>query len=159
MTSKLILNTNIHTILAEFQEAIREGYRFTPKSDLFTSMSGLHELYLYKSDIEVAVLTHEDAFEKVVVEDYNKQKVLLAIQQLVLSGYEIKPESVLWDSLGTKRVVMFSVQHPNNKVYTKGELEDMDYEGLKQVGRLRNAFNRSRAVMQEQILRYQQDNK
>lgn len=157
--SKLILNQNIHVVLQEFQEAIREGYRFTPKSDLFTSMSGLNELYLYKSDVEVVVLTHEDAFEKAVVEDYNKQKVLLAVQQLVLSGYEIKPESVLWDSLGTKRIVMFNVEHPNNKVFTKEELEDMDYEELKQIARLRNAFNRSRSVMAAGVLKYQEGGK
>ena len=157
MSSKLLLNTNIHVILSDFESALKVGYRFVPgRSDLFTSISGLHEMTLYKQNIEVQLLSYEDAFETVVIENYDKTKVLCQLQQYILSGYQIQPDKTLWFDLGSKRIVVHNPEHPNCKIYTKEDLENMDYEELKRIGRLRNAFNRGRGVMVEQILRYQE---
>lgn len=155
MTSRLILNQNIHIVLTEFQEFVKEGYRFTPKSDLFTSMNGLHELYLYKTDVEVEVLTHEDAVERVVISDHDKTKFLSQLQQHIVSGYAIDFDSLYYDSYGSKRVQVFNPEHPNNIQYTKESLYELPYEEIKVIGRLRGCFNRNKDVMIAGILKYE----
>lgn len=158
MSNKLLLNTNINVILGDFESALKVGYRFVPgRSDLFTSISGLHEMTLYKQNIEVQLLSYEDAFETVVIENYDKTKVLCQLQQYVLSGYQIQPDKTLWFDLGSKRVVVHNPEHPSARTYTKEELYDMPYEELKVIGRLRNCFNRGKDVMIAGILKYDED--
>jgi hypothetical protein len=154
---KLILNNNIYVVLQEFQEAIHNGYRFTPKSDLFTSVSGLHELQLFKQDVEVNVLSHEDAIEKVLIDNHDKNKFLCSLQQHILSGYAIDFDSLYWDSYGGKRVVVVNPEHPNNVRYTKEDLYELPYDEIKIIGRLRGCFNRNKDVMIAGILKYEQE--
>lgn len=158
MTSKILLQTNPVQLMADFQSAIQHGYRFVPaRSQLFEHVGGLLELDLYKQDIEIPEIKFEDMLGDVCVVDYCKTKFLLEVQALIVNEYEIDLNSVSYDTVGTKRCRLIRKNHPSLMKYTKEELDNMDYESLKYIGKMRKCFNRSRSVMVEQILRFQQE--
>ena len=152
---KLILSNNIHVILKEYESALNQGFRFIPeRSNLHMSPTGLYELELYKQDIEIQEVTFESDPETVVVSDYDKNKLLIGLQKYLVNGYTIT--DIQWVSeITLKSVKVYNELHPNTRQYSKEELTEMSYEDLKQVGKLRNCFNRSRDVMTNGILKYQ----
>lgn len=157
MTSKILLQTNPVQLMDDFQSALQHGYRFvSARSQLFEHVGGLLELDLYKQDVEIPEIKFEDMLGDVWVVDYDKTKFLLEVQVLIVNEYEIDLNSVSYDAVGTKRCRLIRKNHPSLKKYTKEELDNMDYETLKYIGKMRKCFNRSRSVMQEQILRFQQ---
>lgn len=152
---KTIANSNIIILLNDLQEAIQEGYRLVPNKS-FLETYPLNEITLYKEDVDVAELSEYDALPKVTVESYDAMSVLFDVQRFIVNGYEIQ-DSVFWLGVGTKRFPMFKPTHLANVVYTKEELDEMEYELLKEVGRVRNCFNRSRSVMVNNILKFQDE--
>ena len=158
MNTKLLLNTNVHVLLQDFQSCVQNNYYFIPdRSLLSVSISGLYELELHKQEIVFPVIGFEDAFESVLVNEYDSTQFLLQVQKFVASGYELDFNTLYYDSYGSKSVKLFHAAHPNNIVYTKEELIDLPYEELKVVGRLRGAFNRSRDVIVNNILKYEEN--
>ena len=158
MTSKILLQTNPVQLMADFQSALQHGYRFvSARSQLFEHVGGLLELDLYKQDIEIPEIKFEDMLGDVCVVDYCKTKFLLEVQSLVVNEYEIDLDSVSYDTVGTKSCRLIRKNHPSLMKYTKEELDNMDFETLKYIGKMRKCFNRSRSVMVEQILRFQQE--
>lgn len=158
MTSKILLQTNPVQLMADFQTALQHGYRFvSARSQLFEHVGGLLEIDLYRQDIEIPEIKFEDMLGDVCVVDYCKTKFLLEVQALIVNEYEIDLDSVSYDIVGTKRCRLVRQNHPSLKKYTKEELDNMDFEALKYIGKMRKCFNRSRSVMQEQILRFQQE--
>lgn len=153
---KLLLNTNIYVVLKEYESALNQGFRFIPgRSNLHVSPTGLYELELFKQDIEIQEVTFESDPETVVVSDYDKNKVLISLQKYLVNGYTIA--DIQWFSeITLKSVRAYNELHPNTRKYSKEELTEMSYEDLKQVGKLRNCFNRSRDVMTNGILKYQE---
>lgn len=157
---KLILNTNHVVILQEFEKAVLQGYLFVPgRSDLFIHPTGLMELQVYKQELEIPKLGYEDALDVVFVATHDKTDFLLQLQKYILSGWRINLNSVYFDAIGTKSCKLVHPEHPVSRVYTKEELDEMSYEELKYVGRLRNCFNRGRDVMVSNILKFQEDRK
>lgn len=152
---KLLLNTNIHIVLRDYELALKSDYRFVPgRSNLHMSPTGLYELKLYKQDIEIQEVTFESDPETVVVSDYDKNKLLIGLQKYLVNGYTII--AIEWIGETTKKsLILYNALHPNTRKYFKEELTEMSYEDLKQIGKLRNCFNRSRDVMTNGILKYQ----
>ena len=154
---KLILSNNIFVVLAEFQEAVKDGYHFVPnKSLLSTSLSGLYELEVHKQEQQFPVIGFEDAFESVLVNEYDSTQFLLQVQKFVASGYELDFNTLYYDSCGSKSVKLFHAAHPNNIMYDKETLNELPYEELKVIGKLRKCFNRSRDVLINNILKYEE---
>ena len=157
MSSKLILNTNPVVVLQEFEKAVKAGYMFVPgRSDLFIHSTGLMELELHRQELEIPKLGFEDALDKVVVNSHDKTDFLLQLQKYILSGWELHLRTVYFDTIGSKSVRLVHPEHPASKVYSKEELNEMPYDELKQVGRIRKVFNKSRDVMTNQILKFQE---
>lgn len=155
---KLILNTNPVILLDEFQKSVRDGNFFVPgRSDLFIHPSGLLELDLYEQELVIEKINYEDALDRVVIQTHDKIFLLLEVQRYVISGWQIDLKSIYFDSIGTKRCKLINTEHPAAFVYDKETLDAMDYEELKRVSKIRKCFNRSRSVMVEQILRFQQE--
>lgn len=155
---KTLINTNPVTIFRDAQEAFKQGYRFVSgRSDITEWHTGMIEIDLYKQQIEIPEIKFEDMLGDVWVVDYCKTKFLLEVQALIVNEYEIDLNSVSYDTVGTKRCRLVRKNHPSLKKYTKEELDNMDYEALKYIGKMRKCFNRSRSVMVEQILRFQQE--
>ena len=157
MSSKLILNTNPVVVLQEFEKAVKAGYLFVPgRSDLFIHSTGLMELELYKQELEIPKLGFEDALDKVVVNSHDKTDFLLQLQKYILSGWELDLRTVYFDTIGSKMVRVVHPSHPVSLVYTKEELQEMDYDELKRIAKLRNCFVKSRDVMVNKVLQFQE---
>lgn len=158
MTSKILLQTNPVQLMADFQSALQHGYRFVPaRSQLFEHVGGLLELDLFKQDIEIPEIKFEDMLGDVWVVDYDKTKLLLQLQSLIVNEFEIDLNSVSYDIVGTKRCRLVRKNHPSLKKYTKEELDNMSWDEVKYIGRMRQVFNRNRDIMITQILKFQQE--
>lgn len=152
---KAILESNPIIVLKQMQEAIKDGWRLKPNASFLVNYPR-YELLMFKEDVDVKNVLENEAPETVYLADYDVNKLLFAAQRFIVSGYDIDLQNVFWDDIGTKRLKLFKADHPNNIIYTKEQLDQMSYEELKQIGRLRDAFNRSRDVMITGILKYQE---
>jgi len=160
MSKKLILNTNPVVIIQEFERAVLQGYFFVPgRSDLFVHASGLMEMELYKQELSVQKIEFEDALDIVTIHNHDKTVFMLEIQKYVLSGWCVDLNTLYYDVVGSKMCRMKHPEHPVSLVYTKEELQAMEYEELKRVAKLRNAFNKSRDVMVTKVLQFQEARK
>lgn len=154
---KLLLNTNHVVILQEFEKAVLAGYLFVPgRSDLFIHPTGLLEVELYKQELEIPKVNFEDDLDIVFVATHDKTILLLELQKYILSGWQIDLNSVYFDAIGTKSCKLVHLEHPVSRVYTKEELDEMDFEELKAISRLRGCFNRQRSVLISNVLKFQE---
>lgn len=155
---KLIIDRNPVIVLREFEDAVKQGYLFVVgRSDLFVEVSGLMQIDLYKQQIESPEITFEQELDIVYVSEYDKLKFILRIQALVLSGWEIDLNSINYSITGSKICKLVHPEHPVSKVYSKEDLDQMDFEELKAISRLRGCFNRQRSVLIANVLKFQED--
>ncbi len=156
--TKTLLNYNPVVLIKDFEQSLLHGYRFVPgSSDLTEFPSGLLELQLYKQDIVIDQINFEDELGIVYLADYDKIKFMIALQRYVLNGYQVELNSVAYDIIGTKRCKLIRPDHPSLVLYSKEELEAMDYEDLKVIARIRQCFNKTRAILINNVLKFQQD--
>ena len=156
--TKTLLNYNPVVLIKDFEQALLHDYRFVPgSSDLTEFPSGLLEVQLYKQDIVVDQINFEDELGIVYLADYDKIKFMIALQRYVLNGYQVELDSVAYDIIGTKRCKLIRPDHPSLVLYTKEQLDSMDFEELKVISRIRKCFNKSRAVLINNVLKFQQD--
>lgn len=157
---KLLLNTNHIVILQEFEKAVLQGYLFVPgRSDLSVHPTGLMELELYKQELEIPKLSFEDTLDVVTVNTHDKTVFMLELQKYILSGWRIDLKSVYFDVIGSKLCKLIHPEHPVSRNYEKEELQEMDYEELKRIAKLRNCFVKSRDVMVTKVLQFQEARK
>ena len=157
MSSKLILNTNVVVVMQEFEKAVKAGYLFVPgRSDLFIHATGVMELNLYEQELEIPKVSFEEALDKLVISSHDKTDFLLQLQKYILSGWNINLNSIYFDLIGSKVAMLVHPEHPVSRVYSKEELQGMDYEELKRIAKLRNCFNKSRDVMVAKVLQFQE---
>ena len=153
---KTLINTNPVTIFRDVQEAFKQGYRFVSgRSGITEWHTGMLEIDLYKQEVEIPEITFEQELDIVYVSEYDKLKFILRIQALVLNGWEIDLNSIDYTITGSKRRKLVHPEHPVSRVYEKEELQQMDYDELKRISKLRNCFNKSRDVMVSKILQFQ----
>lgn len=151
-----IIETNIVKLLIEMEELIQEGYRLIPnKSYLFTFPN--YSLDMFKEEYDVVTLTDEDAPPKVTIEEYDSMMFMFAVQRHLLSGYSFEMNTINYNIVGTKRVMMFKEDHEANVIYTREELEAMSYEEIKAAAKVRGCFNRGKNQMITNILKLQGD--
>lgn len=153
---KTILESNPIVLFREMQQAIKDGWRLKPNASFFNNYP-LYEISMFKEDVNVKRVLEDEATETAIIADYDANKILFLAQRFIVSGYDIDLASIVWDDVGGKRMKLFKASHPNNIIYSREALDEMPYEELKQVGRLRNAFNRSRETMILGILKYQEN--
>jgi len=155
---KTLINNNVVVILRDVQEALKQGYRFVSgRSDLVEWPTGMLEIDLYKQEIEIPEINFEDELGIVYLADYDKIKFMIALQRYILNGYQVELDSVAYDIIGTKRCKLIRPDHPSLVLYSKEELESMDYEALKVIARIRQCFNKTRAILINNVLKFQQD--
>lgn len=154
---KTLINTNPVTIFRDVQEAFKQGYRFVSgRSGITEWHTGMLEIDLYKQEVEVPEITFEQELDIVYVSEYDKLKFILRIQALVLNGWEIDLNSIDYTITGSKRCKLVHPSHPVSLAYTKEQLQEMDYDELKRIAKLRNSFNKSRDVMVSKVLQFQE---
>ena len=155
---KLILNTNYVVVLQDFEKAVLAGYYFVPgSSDLVIHPTGLLEVELYKQELEIPKVGFDDALDIVLVSTHDKTLFMLEIQKYIASGWRIDLNSIYFDAIGSKTCKLIHPEHPVSKVYTKEELDTLDFEELKSISRLRGCFNRQRSVLVSNVLNFQKD--
>lgn len=159
MSDSVIISDNNPTMLFKHaEEMFNKGYRFVPaRSNVYEWPQGLIDIDLYKQDLEITPVTFEEAGHVVVINHYDKIKFMIELQKYVLSGYTLDLNSVYYDLIGSKTCKVMNANHPNNIKYTLEELQEMKYEDLKQVAKLRNCFNRNKQTMIGLILRFQEE--
>ena len=155
---KLIFNTNPVIVIQEFEKAVKSGYRFVSGRSAVTEWhTGMLEIDLYKQEIEIPEITFEQELDIVYVSEYDKLKFILRVQSLVLNGWEIDLNSIDYTITGSKRCKLVHPEHPASKIYSKEELNEMPWEELKAIAKIRNCFNRGKDVCVNNILKFQQE--
>ena len=154
MNTKTLTHNNPISLFHELVESIKEGYRIVGNKSFLTTYP-YFEIDLYYNEGEVTVLTDEEVLATIQIVEYDKLKFLLAIQQHVVSGWEVDLKTLSFSEIGSKFVTMNKPSHEGNKQYTREEMEEMEYETLKRAAKLRGCFNKSRNQMINNILRYQ----
>ena len=155
---KTLINTNPVTIFRDVQEAFKQGYRFVSgRSGITEWHTGMLEIDLYNQEVEIPEITFEQELDIVYVLEYDKLKFILRIQALVLNGWEIDLNSIDYTITGSKRCKLVHPEHPASKIYSKEELNEMPWEELKAIAKIRNCFNRGKDVCVNNILKFQQE--
>lgn len=152
---KDIIESNPAILFKRVEEAILEGYRVVDGKTILQTYP-IYEIELFEEDVDFTQITDYDCLPTMVIEQYNSTAFLLDIQQAVLSGWKLNLQSLYYDVTGTKRIKAFKEDHLANVKYTKEELTEMSYEDLKEVGKIRGCFVKSRDVMSTKILQYQE---
>lgn len=155
---KTLINSNVVVILSDVQDSLKQGWYFVPgRSDIVEWHTGMLEIDLYKQEIEVQKINFEDALDIVYVSEYDKLKFILKLQAFILNGWQIDLNSINYSLIGSKSVRLVHPEHPVSLVYEKEELQNMDYDELKRIAKLRNCFVKSRDVMVTKVLQFQEE--
>lgn len=152
---KHLLDYNPINLIDDYIAAINKGWRYTKDSRFYMQPSGMYSLTVFEGGAVDGCLDLTEGL--VLLAEYDATQYVKNIQQLVLNKYTMKPSSVLFSITGVKKATFILEGHPQFTVYTKEQLDEMDYEELKVIGRSRDAFNRGRSVMVSNILKYQEE--
>ena len=152
-----ITEGNIVNLLIKMQEAIQEGWRLVPNKS-WLSYAFVNEITLYKESVDIKKVEDFEA-EQITVLDFDANKFLFELQSCIVSGFEMQLDTLSWDNIGTKRVVLTRSQHPAMLTYTKEQLQEMSYDELKYIAKCLDCFHRSKDQMIRNILIKQEEKK
>lgn len=148
-----ILESNPVVFLVEFEKAVRDNWKLQDCVEGRPSHAFIHSLNLFKGfSPEVERITSEIC----TIDEYDSFEFLKKLQNAVLNDFELQVESVRWDTLGRKLCKLVNKNYVEPAVYTKQQLEDMEYEVLKKIGKQADVFHRSRDIMINRIIEKQQ---
>lgn len=154
---KLIIGSNPVNVFSEFENAIKQGYRFVEnKSDVTEWSTGMLQLDVYSVDQLDTVDYNKEV--TVFISERDKYDFVKKFQQLVIQGYSPDYGSLNYNFMHFKTCEFVNLDHPSNIKYTREQLENMSYEELKEVGKSLDCFNRSREVMTQAILKTNGEN-
>ena len=155
MSNIYLTEQNIHTFIEKLVEAIKQGYRVVHSNEGSVSTAFLYEIKLFK-DVDVTSIELSDY--KVTLSEHDAMRFLLAVQNAVLNGYEVNLDSLRWDSTGVKMINVFDPKHPHSRKYSYQELEEYEWETLKELAKTFDITGRNRVTMINAILNAQEKN-
>ena len=155
MSNIYLTEQNIHTFVEKLTEAIKQGYRVVHSNEGSISTAFLYEIKLFK-DVDVTSIELSDY--KVTLSEHDAMRFLLAVQNAILNGYEVNLDSLWWDSTGAKMVKVFDPKHPHSRKYSYQELEEYEWEALKELAKTFDITGRNRVTMINAILNAQEKN-
>lgn len=148
-----ILESNPVKFVIETVKAMGDGWKLRPDlNEGHPDMAFLYQLKLFKGFSPEYVVCKE---ANILVEEYDAMKYLQGCQEAVLNGFELIVESVRFDSVGLKRAVFSNPNYVEPTIWTKQQLEEMEYETLKKVAKQLDCFNRARDIMIVKVLEKQ----
>jgi len=154
---KLIIGSNPVNVFSEFENAIKQGYRFIDKkSDITEWSTGMLQLDVYSVEQLDTIDYNKEV--TVVISERDKYDFVKKFQQFVVQGYSPDYDSLNYNFMNFKTCEFVNLDHPSNIKYTREQLENMSYEELKEVGKSLDCFNRSREVMTQAILKTNGEN-
>jgi hypothetical protein len=142
-----IVESNPHIFIERFIDAIKDGYVVQNTNSGYVSDGALKEINLFKSKDEY-YCTKSLEYGETVISDYDSQKFLEKLQGAVIQKADVDVNSLYWGLVGSKSVkVILSPPH------TKEELDNMDWEDLKEVCRKQGVSGRDRSVIINRYLK------
>ena len=155
MSNIYLTEQNIHTFIEKLVEAIKQGYQVVHSNEGSISTAFLYEIKMFKgADVTITELNSY----KVTITEYDSMRFLLAVQNAILNGYEVNLDSLWWDSTGIKMVKVFDPKHPHSRKYSYQELEECEWEALKELAKTFDITGRNRVTMINAILNAQEKN-
>lgn len=147
--TKTLLEANPCLLVEALVDAVKDGYRVTNDNYGWLSEArGLKEISLtYDPDRIYA----EMPLGEVVIKDYEAQRFLDQICQVVVAGGVLNIESLTWDVAGIKRIEGKVYKLPE---YTKEQLAEMDWETFKSSVKDVVGTGRDRTVMTTKYLQH-----
>lgn len=147
MTQKLeIFESNPNIFLLRFIEAVKQGYRLQNTNEGTVIEGNYFSVMLYQCEYEIPNVP----VGKQVIEEYNRMEFWKKVQDYVLNNAIIYVESLHYNLMGAKLVSC--VVRPSD-AYTKEELESLEWDVVKEIGKKYNCFNRQRKVMESALIR------
>lgn len=145
--TKTLLEANPCLLVEALVDAVKDGYRITNDNYGWLSESrGLKEISLtYDPEREYP----EIPLGEVVIKDYDAQRFLDQICQVVVAGGVLDVKSLTWDIAGIKRIEGKVYKLPE---YTKEELANMDWETFKASVKSVVGTGRDRSLMTSRYL-------
>ena len=148
---KTITETNPVVLLQEAVNLMKEGYT----AYTLNGMEGVLELTMQKSEEEPVTIPKHEQEKSFTIEGYDALLLLDKIKEYADNAYELDTEDFYWDTTGYKRVTMLNPVVEDASAYTLAELQEMDWDDLRVVGKFHNCFNRNREVMVRNIIKAQ----
>jgi len=141
-----IFESNPNIFLLRFIEAVKQGYRLQNTNEGTVIEGNYFSVMLYQCEYEIPSVP----VGKQVIEEYNRMEFWKKVQDYVLNNAIIDVESLHYNLMGAKLVSC--VVRPSD-AYTKEELENLDWEVVKELGKKYSCFNRQRKVMESSLVR------
>lgn len=145
--TKTLLEANPCLLVEALVDAVKDGYRVTNDNYGWLSEArGLKEISLTYDPERIYV---EMPLGEVVIKDYEAQRFLDQICQVVVAGGVLNIESLTWDIAGIKRIEGKVYKLPE---YTKEQLAEMDWETFKSSVKDVVGTGRDRSLMTNRYL-------
>ena len=142
-----IIEQNPCIFVERFVAAIKHGYVVENSNRGWIVDGALKEINLFKSKDEYYCANILE-YGETVISDYDAQAFLEKLQGALWQKADVSVESLYWDMSGVKSVkVVLSAPH------TKEQLDEMDWEDLKEVCRKQGVSGRDRAVIINRYLK------
>lgn len=147
--TKYILEANVHIFIENLIDAVKDGYRVDNTNyGWLMEANGLKEINLsYDPEREYA----EIPLGEVTITDYDAQRFLGQICQVVVAGGVLDANSLNWDMTGIKSIRGKVYKLPE---YTKEQLADLSWEDFKEAVRSVAGTGRDRTLL---LTRYLQN--
>ena len=141
-----IVESNPHIFIQRFVEAVSKQYYLENSNRGWIVDLSLKELNMYKQRDQPVYENMQ--YGEVIISDYDTQCFLEKLQGAVIQKGDVDVNSLYWDMAGVKSVkVILSAP------YTKEELDDMDWEDLKEVCKKQGVSGRDRSVIINKYLK------
>lgn len=145
--TKTLLEANPCLFVEALVDAVKDGYRVT--NDNYGWLSESHSLKEISLTYDPEREYPEIPLGEVTILDYEAQRFLDQICQVVVAGGVLNIESLAWDVAGIKRIEGKVFKIPE---YTKEQLADMDWETFKASVKSVVGTGRDRSLMTSRYL-------
>ena len=142
-----IIEQNPHIFIERFVQAIKDGYVVQNTNSGYISDGALKQINLFNSKDEYYCANILE-YGETVISDYDAQAFLEKLQGAVWQKADVDVNSLYWDLTSLKSVkVVLSPPH------NKEQLDEMDWEMLKEVCRKQGVSGRDRSVIINKYLK------
>lgn len=150
-----ISESNSYTFMSKFLEAVKDGWRAVNTNEGYISQAFLYEIKMFpkEENEEIIPLFTE---HKISIESYDAMNFVMQVQTAALQGYEFDMKSFDWMATSVKRIKGENKSHPKAKVYTREELDEMDWNDLRPLFQSYGIKGRHRDTVTVALMKAQQ---
>lgn len=153
---KQIVAANPIAFLIDFEKAVKEGYFLT--ESVYTGPF-LVNVWVDKKDTPECTVAYKPRTSRLTIEGYTFTQLCKQVEQLVAKGWDVDYNAFNFFPNGPWFVDLVRSEEMLGKKHTKEELDAMEWEELKALGKEYDSFNRARNVLTNMIMKAQEDSK